>query len=165
MLLSLGTMGDIREGKLYFKINGKDYEVLPNTDINGNWCFRGLINVDEKHIYEIIARVEKDGIIIGEYDLIESQNLEEIREAIPCNQYGRAFIAGDGEIIWANTYYMPLMADKGQADIQAVPHEAFLGLQHLEKVYDYYEKNNQDAKLLKLAIEIVKQYSGWEGMY
>jgi len=158
-------MGDIREGRLYFKINGKDYEALPNADINGNLCFRGLINVDEKHIHEIVARVEKDGIIIDDYDLIEGQALEEVREAIPCNQYGQPFVAGDGKIIWANTYYFPLGAFKGEADISAVPHEAFLGLRHLEKVYKYLLKNDpENIGLLKLAIEIVRGYSGWEGM-
>lgn len=163
MLIAIRTLGDIREGDVYIKINGKDHRVFPNIEVNNNLCYEGVIEVEGK-VLEVIARVEKDGIVIDEYNIGEQQCITKFNEAERVNFNG----LNPNEkphMGWLYQYCGVLQSSVGMAELQAVPHEAFLGLQHLEKVYNYYEKNNKDAKLLKLAIEIIKEYAGWEGLY
>ena len=163
MLLRIRTLGDIKEGDLYVKVNGTDYRVFPNKEYNNNLCYEGTLEIPAKSVYEIIVRLEKDGIVMAEYDIGVEQNQKEFRETEYVN-FNYLNPNQKARMGWLYEYCAPICSFVGQTELQSAPHEAFKGLQHLEKVYNYYEKNNKDAKLLKLAIEIVKEYAGWEGI-
>jgi len=160
-MLRIRTLGDIREGDLYIQVNGKDYRVFPNMEVNGNLCYGGIIEHPEK-VYEVIVRVEKYGLVLDSYDIGVQQSLTEFREAeyINVNHY---IPEEEPRMVWQNEYCAPMGTFEGQTYMRASKEEAAKGLIHLQKVYNFMLNeegySEVDKQWMKLAIQVAKEFA------
>jgi len=150
------TLGNVEVGEIYAIINGDLKINLPITKYKDKKYFSGAIELKEK-IYSIIFTVEKDGLILDEYDFMVKQARKELFVSEYNYPYINSYLHPKR---WINDYLVPLQATESSI-VETICIEVKKAIQHINKIIDYKKANQEITASLNVIVDTLEEYMGW----